>query len=100
MVQNAEDDEDDDGAERGKKQARVRGAEAAVAEADQITRGSKGIIMPARNAFDFVDRPRRDTGDDVRGMGSAGQSKGHEKIKKAMNTIKRLSKTSFVNRRM
>jgi len=70
-------------------------------QANEVIRGSKGIIMPARNAFDFVERPRQTEEYEAR-SGAAGlnHSKGHEKIKKVMNGIKRLSKSSFVNRRM
>ena len=65
-------------------------------------RGQHGIIMPARNAFDFVEKPQFGEDTDLkRGQGQgADPSKGHEKIKKVMNGIKRMSKTSFVNRRM
>ena len=40
--------------------------------------------------------------EDLQMMGNAQSmhSKGHEKIKKVMNGIKRLSKTNLVNRRM
>lgn len=57
--------------------------------------------MPARNAFDFVEKPRQSEDFEYRGGQNMQQrSSGHEKIKKVMNGIKRLSKTSFVNRRM
>jgi len=57
--------------------------------------------MPSRNAFDFVEKPRQQEDFDQRGAGSSMiHSKGHEKIKKVMNGIKRLSKTNLVNRRM
>ena len=60
-----------------------------------------GIIMPTRNAFDFVEKPRAHEDESMRSAGvGMAQSKGHEKIKKVMNGIKRLSKTSIVNRRM
>jgi len=55
--------------------------------------------MPARNAFDFVEKPQASEDHELRGQ-SMMHSKGHEKIKKVMNGIKRLCKTSFVNRRM
>lgn len=57
--------------------------------------------MPARNAFDFVEKPQAGEEIDMRARGTGFEvSKGHEKIKKVMNGIKRMSKTSFVNRRM
>ena len=57
--------------------------------------------MPARNAFDFVDKPRMQNDFDARGLGQGSmKSTGHEKLKKVMNGIKRLSKTTLVNRRM
>ena len=66
----------------------------AAAQAGEIVRGSKGIILPARNAFDFVDKPKMN-GLDLemsasRSNNASGMhSKGHEKIKKVMNSIKR-----------
>lgn len=66
-----------------------------------MIRGSKGIIMPQKNAFDFVEKPRMSEDFDQGGMGMGKQaSKGHENIKRMMNGIKRLSKVSMVNRRM
>ena len=56
-------------------------------------------MLPARNAFDFVEKPSQSEGMDGRGA-NMGKIQGHEKIKKIMNGIKRLSKTSIVNRRM
>ena len=57
--------------------------------------------MPSRNAFDFVEKPRQQEDFEQRGTGSTNMhSKGHEKIKKVMNGIKRLSKINVANRRM
>ena len=68
------------------------------AQANQITRGDKGIIMPARNAFDFVEVPRQSNG--LEFANQVQGAKGHEKIKKVMNGIKRLSKVNNVNRKL
>jgi len=67
-----------------------------------VTRGDKGIILPSRNAFDFVEKPRSQAEDfETRGSSSSAKNQnGQEKIKRVMNGIKRLSKTSLVNRRM
>ena len=62
-------------------------------------RGDKGIIMPQRNAFDFVERPQHRLDREREDSGKAPGA-GHDKIKKVMNGIKRQSKTSLVNRRM
>lgn len=68
---------------------------------DAVTRGRQGIIMPQRNAFDFVEKPRLQEDLNLRDNGSMmGHSKGHEKIKKVMHAIKRQSRTNLVNRRM
>ena len=68
-MQEAEDEANDDEEDKESKPAKRKGESAAASQADQITRGSKGIIMPARNAFDFVDRPRRELENDMRMMG-------------------------------
>ena len=69
--------------------------------ANEITRGAKGIIMPQRNAFDFVEKPRQQEDFNSRELASSQMhSKGHEKIKKVMNGIKRQSKTNLTNRRL
>ena len=52
--------------------------------------------MPARNAFDFVDKP---SSEDVSGSGQA-VNKGHERIKKTMNNLKRLNRLNFQNKKM
>ena len=42
--------------------------------------------MPARNAFDFVEKPQAGEEIDMRARGTGFEvSKGHEKIKKVMN---------------
>ena len=71
-MQEAEDEAGEDEEDKEDKAVKKRkGESAAASQADQITRGSKGIIMPARNAFDFVDRPRRELENDMRMMGQA-----------------------------
>lgn len=45
-------------------------------------RGRVGIIMPARNAFDFIEKPQAKDGYDNRMNG--GQQKGHERLRKVM----------------
>ena len=62
--------------------------------AAQITKGREGIVMPQRNAFDFVEQPRIMNVDG----GMAHQSKGQEKLRKVMNSIKRLSRVNFTNK--
>ena len=52
--------------------------------------------MPARNAFDFVDKP---TSEDVSGSGHVA-NKGHERIKKTMNNLKRMNRLNFQNKKM
>lgn len=47
--------------------------------------------MPARNAFDFVERP---TYEDL-GSGTHQTNKGHERIKKTMNNLKRMNRLNF-----
>ena len=54
--------------------------------------------MPARNAFDFVDKPS--SSDFMLGSSGQTQNKGHEKIKKTMNNLKRFNKMSFNNKKM
>ena len=77
----------------------------AAAQAGVIQRGPKGIILPARNAFDFVDKPRANALDlemsANRGNNNVSgiHSKGHEKIKKVMNNIKRLSRSVLGNQK-
>lgn len=94
-------EDDSDEAEQGERKAAKSKPKISHAQAvaNEITRGRAGIIMPSRNAFDFVEKPRQQEDFDSRGS-SMLQSKGHEKIKKAMNSIKRQSKINLVNRRM
>ena len=77
----------------------------AASQAGEIVRGQKGIILPARNAFDFVDKPKSNGVElemtNSRGNNASGMhSKGHEKIKKVMNLIKRLSRSALNNRNL
>ena len=95
---NLDDDEDEETGRRRKERPQLT---AAQKQAQEVQRGVHGIIMPARNAFDFVEKPQAGEDLDMRARGTGFEvSKGHEKIKKVMNGIKRMSKTSFVNRRM
>jgi len=58
--------------------------------------------MPARNAFDFVEKPQVREDSELRARGDQGvlTQKSHDKIKKVMNGIKRLGNKSVINRRM
>ena len=67
------------------------------AEEHQITRGRVGIIMPHRNAFDFVERP--EPKQNV--IGDRGtRSEGRVKLRKVMEGLKRANKQCFTNKRM
>ena len=92
-----EDDNDSDSEEVGAKRKRKQ-KNAGIPEEQEIVRGRAGIIMPQRNAFDFVDKPNPT---DFLGSGS-GQAKnaGHEKIKKTMNNLKRFNRMNFTNKKM
>ena len=47
--------------------------------------------MPARNAFDFIEKP---TAEDLSGTNTTG-SKAHERLKKQMNNLKRVNRANF-----
>lgn len=68
-------------------------------EANKITRGRAGIIMPQKNAFDFVERPEHKLPDD--GESAAQKAKSTKtQFKKIMDGLKRKSRTTCVNKRM
>lgn len=61
-------------------------------------RSRVGIIMPAKNAFDFIEKPQsRDVNDHRMTM---GQSKGHEKLRKVMTQLKKTNRPSVFNSKM
>lgn len=47
--------------------------------------------MPARNAFDFIEKP---AAEDLSGSNTGG-SKAHERLKKQMNNLKRVNRLNF-----
>ena len=61
----------------------------------------KGIILPPRNAFDFVEKPVTRDDLDLRSHHTGlMQTKGHDKIKRVINGIKRLSRSTMANRKV
>lgn len=67
----------------------------------QIKRTRAGIIMPQRNAFDFVEKPRaqqQDFADEVRDGEKGKDTKKH--FKKIMMGMKRSKRATFTNKRM
>ena len=45
-------------------------------DSNAIVRGRAGIIMPTKNAFDFVERPESNLGGDDDRSGGANKGKG------------------------
>lgn len=67
-------------------------------KAEQVVRSRAGIIMPAKNAFDFIEKPQsRDIGDHRMAF---GQTKGHEKLRKVMSTLKKAGRPSGFSSKM
>lgn len=63
-------------------------------------RGRAGIIMPTKNAFDFVEKPESNLQDEI-GNSVSNKSKGTKAhFKKIMEGLKRKSRVNFVNKRM
>ena len=63
-----------------------------------IIRGRAGIIMPQKNAFDFVVRPKTDE--------NCGESKqadpkgGAANVRKVMEAMKKANRASYTNKRL
>jgi hypothetical protein len=54
--------------------------------------------MPARNAFDFIEKPQsRDAYDHKM---NAGMTKGHERLRKLMTSLKKSSVSRSVNTKL
>lgn len=91
-----ESEEDEDGL--GEKKPRKRQKTSVLQEEGQeIVRGRAGIIMPSRNAFDFVEKPYPS---DCASGQMTNKNSGHEKIKRTMNNLKRFSKMNNTNKKM
>lgn len=70
-------------------------------DSNAIVRGRAGIIMPTKNAFDFVERPESNLGGDDGRSGGANKGKGsHVQLKKIMEGLKKKNRTNFTNKRM
>ena len=94
IAQDAEDEQNEsDNEEVGTKRQRKKQKVSMLPDEQEIVRGRAGIIMPARNAFDFVDKP---TSSDCMGNSQyQAKNSGHERIKKTMNNLKRFNRMSF-----
>ena len=73
MLNKEDDDEDEENEadKKDKKQKQLTDAE----EKSKITRGRMGIMLPERNAFDFVVRPGERSSKFSRPADSEGKSK-------------------------
>lgn len=93
IAQEVEDENGSDSEEVGTKRQRKKQKVSVLTDDQEIVRGRAGIIMPARNAFDFVDKPNPS---DCMGSSSyQAKNSGHERIKKTMNNLKRFNRQSF-----
>lgn len=57
-----------------------------------------GIIMPVKNAFDFIEKPQsRDVHEHRFAM---GQTKGHERLRKIMTNLKKTNRPASFSSKM
>lgn len=72
-------------------------------DANTIVRGRAGIIMPMRNAFDFIERPDVQVPEDEgtgRGIASSKQKGNKAQLKSIMMGLKKKNRANFTNKRM
>lgn len=89
-------DEQDSGTAAGSKRTRK---EALEKEQGEVLRTRAGIILPAKNGFDFVEKPRsRIAASQVKSHGS--KDSGMDRLRKAMLKMGKKGKSAAGNNKM